>query len=32
MYKIASTMSRNGCFGIRPGSLINGSIGSMISR
>jgi hypothetical protein len=31
-YKTASTVARLGCIGIRPGDLINGSIGSTISH
>jgi hypothetical protein len=31
-YKIASTIARRGRFGIRPGDLISGSIGSTISH
>jgi hypothetical protein len=31
-YKMASTIARRGCFGIRPGDLISGSIGSTISH
>src|SRR4051794_34970513 len=31
-YKMASTTVRRGCFGIRPGDLISGSIGSTISH